>query len=103
MWSTIGLSNNEKTPTGQTPYSLAYRLEAVVPVEMTIPSVKIAKYNTSENEANQAIALNLIDEQCDKTELWNEAYKRNVAKYHNRQVHLKTFNIGSLVLHKVSI
>jgi len=95
MWA---YQTTKKTPTGQTPFSLTYGLEAIVPVEMTVPTRRISQYDVSQNEAGQTVALELIDKHRNRAELRNEAYKRNVAKYHDRHVQLKTFKNGSLVL-----
>ena len=47
-----------KTSTGQTPYSLVYGCEAVIPVETSVPT---AKYNFNTHENNSAELASTID------------------------------------------
>lgn len=39
-----------RTATGQTPYKLAFGLEAVAPAELVWPTARIKYYNTEDNE-----------------------------------------------------
>lgn len=54
---------------------MTYNLEAVVPIELRVPTTRILGNDPSTNEKNQSTALELMDEQCDKAELHNNAYK----------------------------
>ena len=54
-----------RTSTGTTPYSLAYGMEAVLPVEVEIPSLRIlreAELEEAEWVEDRYAQLNLIDE-----------------------------------------
>ena len=54
-----------RTSTGATPYSLAYGMEAVLPIEVEIPSLRIlreAKLEEAEWVEDHCTQLNLIDE-----------------------------------------
>lgn len=78
-------------------------MQVVVPIEMSVTLDRIAQYDPSTIDSDQSDTLDLIDEHCDKAELCNEAYKQNVTRYHNRHVHMKTFDIVSLVLRKANV
>ena len=51
-----------KTATGHTPFSLAYGSEAMIPVEIEVPSHRRIHFNQAENEKLQLEALDLLDE-----------------------------------------
>ena len=54
-----------RTPTGATPYSLVYGMEAVLPMEVQIPSLRIMKdagLNEDDWMHTRLDQLNLIDE-----------------------------------------
>ena len=42
-----------RTSIGETPFSLAYRVEAMIPVEIGVPSLRRETYNQEENFALQ--------------------------------------------------
>ena len=51
-----------RTPTGETPFKLAYRSEAVIPAEVHITSHRVRKYQAEENEEQLRLNLDLMDE-----------------------------------------
>ena len=51
-----------RTPTGETPFKLAYGNDAVIPVEVSLTSYRVARYNNEENEKQFHLNLDLIDE-----------------------------------------
>ena len=51
-----------RTPTGETPFKLAYGNDAMIPVEVSLTSYKVARYNNEENEKQFHLNLDLIDE-----------------------------------------
>ena len=53
-----------KTSTGETPFLLAYEIEALIPVEVGIPSFWRETYNQEENHALQCYELDLLKEKC---------------------------------------
>lgn len=52
----------EKTPTGETPFSLTYGMEALIPTELSVLTIKVLTYNMEENMRSCATVLDLIDE-----------------------------------------
>ena len=51
-----------RTPTGETPFKLAYGSEAVIPAEGLVANHKVMKYQDEENEEQLRLNLDLIDE-----------------------------------------
>ena len=63
-----------KIYTGETPFSLTYGTEAVIPVECGIPS---ARYMWLDEDSNRDLlndSLDVIDELCDKAHLRTALY-----------------------------
>jgi len=50
-----------RTPTGETPFKLAYGSDVVIPVEVNLTSYRVAHYNNEENEKQLRLSLDLID------------------------------------------
>ena len=51
-----------RTPTGKTPFKLAYRSEVVIPTEVHMASHRVKKYQAEENEEQLCLNLDLMDE-----------------------------------------
>ena len=51
-----------RTPTGETPFKLAYGSEAVIPAEVLVANHRVMKYQDEENEEQLRLNLDLIDE-----------------------------------------
>ncbi|KAG8491163.1 hypothetical protein CXB51_014306 [Gossypium anomalum] len=67
-----------RTSTGATPFSLAYRMEAVLPIE-----------------------LNLIEEKRLKAIRHGQMYQKRMMRAYDKKVHLREFHEGDLVLKKI--
>ena len=65
-----------RTSTGETTFSLAYGVEAMIPVEVGIPSLRHKTYDLEENHALQQYELDLLKEKRDLVTLWIASYKR---------------------------
>ena len=51
-----------KTPTGETPFSLAYESEAVISAEVGLTSYRVENYDESRNNKAMRLQLDLVDE-----------------------------------------
>ena len=51
-----------RTPTGETPFKLAYGSKTVIPAEMHMANHMVMKYHDEENEEQLCLNLDLIDE-----------------------------------------
>ncbi|PKI76925.1 hypothetical protein CRG98_002712 [Punica granatum] len=93
-----------RTSTGATPYSLVYGMEAILPIKVEIPSMRVlAESRLEEVEwAKQRYEqLNLIDEKRLTTLCHSQCYQQRMARVFNARVHHHEFNPGDLVLRKV--
>ena len=63
-----------RTPTGETPFRLTYRTEAVIPVEVGVTSTRRAVFSKEGNEDKLRINLDCLDEVREKASSKMEKY-----------------------------
>jgi hypothetical protein len=83
-----------------TPFSLVYGYDAVLPVELTIQSLRVAKQNQlSHIDYESAIMAEMDDLDEAQVSAVNSIIlqKQKVIKSYNRRIRPKTFAIGNLV------
>jgi hypothetical protein len=88
------------TATGFSPFQLIYGLDAVLPIECQIPSLKLALQllpDTSPLE-EWLVYLEQLNEQCCDVALTNEAHKHKVKCQYDRSIHPHIFSEGDHVL-----
>jgi len=93
-----------RTSTGATPYSLVYGMEAVMPLEVEIPSLRVLM-DLELEEAEWAKVryeqLNLINEKRVATIRHHQLYQKRMAKAYDKKVRPRMFQEGDLVLKKL--
>ncbi|XP_042465843.1 uncharacterized protein LOC122048323 [Zingiber officinale] len=82
--------------TGLTPFHLVYGNEAVVPIEIGVPSVRRILYDEGNTERRLA-ELDFISETRDRTMARLEAYRQRMRQNYNRRVVPRFFGEGDLV------
>ncbi|KAM1369606.1 hypothetical protein ACFX2F_040171 [Malus domestica] len=90
-----------RTPTQTTPYSLVYGVEAVLPLESQIPSLRmvIQEGLTDEENANLRLQeLESLDERRLEAQQHLECYQARLSKAFNKKVRPRSFQTGDLVL-----
>ena len=87
--------------TGETPFSLTYGAEAVIPVEVNLCSARVSEFNTSQNDGQLMERLDLLEENRDITTIRLAEYQQKLARCYNQDVRVREFNAGDLVLRKV--
>ena len=92
-----------RTRTGKTPFKLAYRSDAVIPARVGLTSYKVAHYNNEEHEKQFRLNLDLINEVRMDVEQRVVRYKNLMTKHHDTLVKPRQFNVGDLVLKRVSL
>ena len=93
------------TSTGETPYSLVYGMEAVLPFEVELPSQKIlAESGLEESEWAQTRydQLNHIEGKCLTAMSHGRLYQQRIKNAFDKKVRPCKFNQGDLVLKKIS-
>ena len=90
-----------RAPTGETPFSLAFRAEAIILVEIGVHSLRVQNHDPITNEEELHIKLDLVEEAREMVVVWNAKYKCRMAKFYNSRVKHRSFQPGDLVLKKV--
>ena len=90
-----------KTATGHTPFALAYRAEAMLPVETVVPSHRRIHYDPEENEKLLSESLDLIEEKRNDASLNAAAHRHKISKHYNSKVKARSLHEGDLVLKRV--
>ena len=75
----------------ETPFSLAYGVEAKIPVEVEVPSLRRETYSREENFTLQRYELDLLKEKHDLVALRVAFYKQRSERYFNSMVKEKRF------------
>ncbi|PKU63440.1 hypothetical protein MA16_Dca026010 [Dendrobium catenatum] len=90
-----------KMLTKATPYSLVFGVEAVLPLEIELPSLRVAVQNDLTQEQNAHLRmeeLDALDELKLRAQQNLEIYRGRMAKSFDRMVRPRTFQEGELVL-----
>jgi Integrase core domain/Integrase zinc binding domain len=89
-----------KTSTGFTPFQLVYGIEAVLPIECEIPSLKLKvellPHTSAEEE--RFLYLSKLDETRRDAALINEAHQKRIKSQYDKSVQPRAFAEGDLVL-----
>ncbi|GKV36104.1 hypothetical protein SLEP1_g44272 [Rubroshorea leprosula] len=89
--------------TGETPFSLAYGAEAVIPVEVGLPSNRVGRHDDLNNEQLLRENLDFMEEVREMSRIRNMAHQSHVAKFYNTLVRARQFQVGDLVLRKAGL
>ncbi|XXG90595.1 hypothetical protein AAC387_Pa12g2323 [Persea americana] len=97
------LSAYRTTPmrsTSATPFSLAYGMEAVIPLEVGLLTLRSELCDQGLNDLNVARELNLAEERREAAAIRLAAYQQQLAKGYNPKVKERKFAMRELVLKK---
>ena len=86
-----------KTRNGETPFSLTYGSEAVIPAEIGMPAYRTMTFNPDDNEEERRLNLNLLQERREMAAIWEAKYKTKIEQYYNHRVHPVSFKVGDFV------
>ncbi|KAF8403566.1 hypothetical protein HHK36_011670 [Tetracentron sinense] len=90
-----------RTPTQATPYSLVYGVEAILPLERQISSLRIAIQEGligDDNTKLRLAELEALDEKRLEAQQRLECYQARLSRAFNKKVRPRSFQIGDLVL-----
>ena len=90
-----------KVATGQSPFSLVYGCEAVLPTEMIVPPARCQLSTPAQNNAKLAHDLDTVDELRESAERRLAVHTQQVARSYNKNVKIRVFKLGDWVLRKV--
>ncbi|KAI5431952.1 hypothetical protein KIW84_035911 [Lathyrus oleraceus] len=99
-----GYRTSVRTSTGATPYSLVYGMEAVLPVEVEIPSLRVLldiKLDEAEWIRTRFNELSLIEEKRMTTICHGQLYQSWMKRAFDQKVRPRCFQVGDLVLKRI--
>ncbi|XP_070036814.1 uncharacterized protein [Nicotiana tomentosiformis] len=100
----LGYRTTVRTSTGTTPYLLVYGLEAVMPAEVEIPSLRIiqeVELNDAEWIRSRYEELAFIDGKRMNSVCHDQLYQNRMFRAFNKRVRPRQFTPGQLVLKRI--
>ena len=96
----LGLQNHCRKPTDISPFMLTYGMEAVIPTEIGLPTIRTAMPE-SENAESIGRELDVSDEVQEAATIRLTSCQRRLANSYNRRVKPRVFRSSDLVFRKV--
>jgi hypothetical protein len=90
-----------RSSTRETPFSLIYGVEAVIPLEIGLPTIHTEYYDPITNETSLATDLNLAEERRDSALIHLATYQNELRRMYKKRVNFWELAVGDLVLRKV--
>ena len=90
-----------RSTTQETPFALAFSIEAVAPVEVGLKSPRVEFASDEHNEEVLRLNLDLLEEKHKQVLERAEDYHRKTARYYDRRVKPRSYKPGDLVLKKL--
>ncbi|XP_070036557.1 uncharacterized protein [Nicotiana tomentosiformis] len=91
-----------KSSTRETPFSLVYGVEALIPVEVGEPTLRYSQTNEESNNKAMLVNLELLEGRRDLAHVRMAAQNRRMERYYNRRANFRFLKVGDLVLRKVT-
>ncbi|GJU35198.1 hypothetical protein Tco_1183552 [Tanacetum coccineum] len=88
-----------KSSHNDTPFSLTYGTEAVMPAEIGMPTYRTAVVDTVHNDEELRLNLDLLEERRERAVIREAKAKLKMTKYYNARVRGVTLSPGDFVYH----
>ena len=86
---------------GETPFSMTYGAEAVIPLEIGFPTLRTSLFTPNSNDNLLEKSLDLVEEQRENAMVQLAYYQQKLKQGYDFSVKLRSLNPGDLVLRKV--
>ncbi|KAI5441894.1 hypothetical protein KIW84_011090 [Lathyrus oleraceus] len=99
-----GYRTSVRTSTGETPFSLVYGMEAVLPVEVQIPSLRVlmdVKLQEAEWVRTRYEELSLIEEKRLAAICHGQLYQQRMKRAFDKKVRPRVYHVGDMVLKRI--
>jgi len=90
----------EQSGTHETPFSLVYGCDAMIPVEIQESSPRFLNFVSEDSNEERRMNLDLLDEVREEAREKAEAIKRRVERKYNSKIKPRQFRDGDLVMRK---
>ena len=79
--------------TGETPFSMTYRAEAVIPLETGFPTLRTSSFNPSDNDEQPKKSLDLIEEKRENAMVQLAYYQQKLKQEYDANVKLRPLTL----------
>ena len=86
---------------GETPFSMTYGVEAIIPLETGFPTVRTSSFSPSDNNEHLKKKLDLIEEKRENAMVQLAYYQQKFKQGYDTNVKLRSLTPGDLVLRRV--
>nr|GEU82496.1 reverse transcriptase domain-containing protein [Tanacetum cinerariifolium] len=86
-----------KSSNGETPFSLTYGAEAVIPAKIGMPTLRTTEVDTVKNNEALGISLDLLEEKREQDAIQEAMNKAKMEGYYNARVRSTNFRPGDFV------
>ncbi|KAL0453661.1 UNVERIFIED_CONTAM: hypothetical protein Slati_1344200 [Sesamum latifolium] len=93
--------NDPRGSTGESPFSLVYGTEAIIPAELGMPSHRVMNFAEECNTDLLKENLDLIKELREEAFIRMQRYKSTMINSYNKRVKTRSFQVGDLVLRRI--
>jgi hypothetical protein len=97
LWA---VQNNVNRATRDTPFSLVYGADAVLPPEIYLESARVAHFYAKHQAEARELDSNMLEERHNTALVNVQKYQESLKKYYNKSVVQRELNIRDLVLKK---
>ena len=87
--------------TRETPFSMTYEAEAIIPLETGFPTLRTNSFNSSDNNEHLKKNLDLIEEKRENAMVQLAYYQQKLKQGYDSNVKLRPLTPGDLVLRRV--
>ena len=97
----VGLPNDARMTNRNTHFALAYRIDAIIPTEIGLPTTWTAVQGQRDEDQELGRNLDWADEVRESASIWMAAYQQRATAHYNRKAQPLVFKVGTLVLRRV--
>ncbi|XP_043809781.1 uncharacterized protein LOC122723091 [Manihot esculenta] len=87
-----------RTPTKETPFTLAFGTEAVFPIELQVPTHRVQFNSENTNDDKLRSNLDALEEVREEAHIRTAVYEQRAARYYNQRLRERCLKIGDLAL-----
>ena len=96
----MGLPLYSQSTTRETPFSLVYGADAMIPVEIQENSPRFQNFVAEDSNEERKVYLDLLDEVREEARIKAEALKKRVEYKYNSKMRPRQFQVADLVMRK---
>ena len=85
---------------GETPFSMTYGIETVIPLEIGFPTSRTSSFNPKDNDEQLTRSSDLIEEKSENAMIQLAHYQQKLKQGYDANVKLRPLTPGDLVLRK---